>query len=167
MVRRSYRYSRTRRTRPLKTVKYSNETYTTAFQIPPNSSVQQHAYLVAPITAQGMRKAKNFTLRIACSPNSPLIFWALVYVPDGTLPQNLIIPPFVTPQQPTAVSFYEPNQNVIMSGSVYPNSPQETYRTRLARNLNSGDSLVLLVRCPYSDAAAGTVFASCNYAISY
>lgn len=166
MVRRSYRYSRARRTRPLKTVKYSNETFNSTFEFAQGASQQQYAILIAPISSQGMRKAKNFTLRISCS-KAPLLLWALVYVPDGTVPQPINLAPPVQQQAPNSVSYYEPNQNVIMSGFLYPGTPQETFRTRLARNLNSGDCIALILRPAIQADEQSYAYASLNYAISY
>lgn len=163
--------------RPLKTVKYSNET--TCFANPVTIAAgtadagQVNATMISAVNVQGMRKAKNFTLRIVANNRTP-IAWALVYVPQG---QNPSVMGIGTPAAP--VSLYEPNQNVIMAG-VLPIagtpegasnvsltfSPQVS-RTRLARNLNSGDTIVLCFRNLNNLATTFDVQAMLNYAITF
>lgn len=160
MVRTRRRYSRARHSRPLKTVKYSSETTNGAVLVKPQQP--QWLAVVPAIDTQGMRKAKNFTLRMTAGSGG-LFIWALVYIPQGTTPAQLNV-------SDTGASLYEPNQNVIMSGYVYQNCPQETFRTRLARNLNSGDQIGLLVAplATAQPAQDGTqIYISLNYAITY
>lgn len=171
---RRYRRRYTRVARPLKTVKYSNETIDGGDSFPvyrrPAQGVvnipQYQFSLIAPISSQGMRKVKNFTLSFVSNSEMPL-FWALVYVPEGNLPSILSIG---TSQAST--SLYEPNQNVIMSGLIHARSAQQTFRTRLARNLNSGDSIVLVWRQILPEVEnyptdSYTNFVTLNYAITY
>lgn len=171
---RRYRRRYARVSRPLKTVKYSNETYNGGNEIPYYVAPAQGAVnvpqlnmaLIAPINSQGMRKVKNFTLTILTSSPVPII-WALVYVPDG---QNLGT--LNVGVAPNSASLYEPNQNVILSGIVKNDSAQQTFRTRLARNLNSGDAVGIVFRQVIA-YAAGTpannysFYVSLNYAITY
>ena len=152
-----------RRSRPLKTVKYSNETYNATVDFTLGANQQATTPLISAIDAQGTRKAKNFTLRFVFAGDIPLMF-ALVYLPQGQQVGNMT---FGTVAQP--LSLYEPNQNVILSGYIPPSSNQApTFRTRLARNLNSGDSIVLIIRAvgstAISEAHLGVML---NYAISY
>jgi hypothetical protein len=68
------------------------------------------------------------------------------------------------------VSIFEPNQNVIMSGILNPQGTSEpvTYKSRLARNLESGDYISLLVMNPIADGAVTVDIAyTLNYAICY
>lgn len=115
------------RLKPYKVVKYSNETTNFAANLPatPTTPLSSVAVMIAPLAAQGMRKAKNFTLQIFTTSNLPIIF-ALVYVPQGTEPSKLT---FGSPETP--VSLYEPNQNVFMTGRVINYSAQQTWRTCL------------------------------------
>lgn len=160
------RTRRTRRThyRSYKIQKYSNETYT--FTGTGNiTAAGTPVPMISAAATQGMRKVKNFTLTIACTAaiQTP-IFFVLVYVPDGTLP-SLVNKG--TPANP--VSIYEPNQNVILSGILSFNQDTSlTKFTRLARNLNSGDSIQLIL-APVDNSAALTldIAATLNYAISY
>lgn len=170
---RRYRRRYARVSRPLKTVKYSNETvncgnYITKQAEVPLSGTSWLA-MVPPISSQGMRKCKNFTLHIETQAPFPVLF-ALVYVPQGNEPQNLNVGTFNnTADNSGTVSSYEPNQNVILSGIVKTDSPQLTFRTRLARNLNSGDGIALVYRSLVNDPDPGSwiIFATLNYAITY
>lgn len=178
--RRRHRYSIAR---PLKTTKYSNETY--AFSFTHYGSVGQNAAfskVVVPPSSGilGTRKCKNFTLRIKLSglglfdisQNPPefdselegSVYVVLVYVPEGNNPSPVNI------GSATAASLYEPNQNVILSALVDINQVY-AFKTRLARNLNSGDSIGIL----FCSAQPGTstraigfhVDAAVNYAIAF
>lgn len=131
------RTTRPYRRKPVKTVTFSNET--TILQqlvnIPTAVAPPQTNCLVIPsVDQQGKRKGKNFTLRMKTNPVSS-IFRALLYVPQGNDPSQIVL-------QPNG-SMYEPSQNVIMSGIISASSAQDTFRSRLARNLNSGDRIVL------------------------
>lgn len=171
------RYTRSGRyTRRVKTVKYSNETYNYAgLYTVANAAVKNNwsETLISAIDTQGVRKCKNFELSLTGTPfendqgtvaHAPM-FFALVYVPQGTDPSVINI------GNPDAcASLYEPNQNVIMSG-VWPSDLTAPFvkKTRLARNLNSGDRIVLCLSSPqfgegsYSKNLAVTL----NYAISF
>lgn len=176
------RYTRSGRyTRRVKTVKYSNETYNFIDSLPvtkPSSKTIAWSTVISAIDQQGVRKCKNFELTLtggplySGTPNTPVetvpLFWALVYVPQGTQPSDINVGSTEAP-----ASLYEPNQNVIMSG-VWPGDLTAPYvkRTRLARNLNSGDSLAFVIAVPpfkaddtvtYSKNIAMTL----NYAISF
>ena len=155
----------------MKAVKYSNETFT--------QSVAQSAGLVAdwnnsialnlvPATqSAGMRKAKNFSLSMQYTPFDAPVAFALVYVPEGQEPQSINRAAWST-SETAPTSLYEPNQNVILQGLL----PTECngrleFRTRLARNLNSGDTIYLVLRS-IDDFSTGPAF-SCqlNFAICY
>lgn len=139
-----------RRSRPLKTARYSNETIQSAIDFYLSTAddfanPQFRIPLITSTDAQGMRKAKNFTLRICTNSGAPLC-WALVYTPQGTEPKELQFG-----DTNAVVPMYEPNQNVIISGFTKAGQAQESYHTRLARNLNSGDAIGLVIRqiAPY------------------
>ena len=126
------RYTRSGRyTRRVKTVKYSNETYNfTGNYIAPDASQKQDwsETMISAIDQQGVRKCKNFELSLTGGSFQPTgggpedqrpaiqapIFFALVYVPQGTQPSKINIG-----QPDSCASLYEPNQNVIMAG-VWP-----------------------------------------------
>lgn len=170
-MRRSRGYSR-RFSRRIKTVKYSNETTTASGLIQQEAGDQTTALvLIADSNVQGVRKCKNFELSLCGAawgntdnPNTPVV-WALVYVPEGTEPTALRFGELNNP-----ASLYEPSQNVIMSG-IWPATQTSNYKvkTRLARNLNSGDSIYLLLRpgAPMEEGADKAVVVNLNYAIAY
>ncbi len=163
MVRRYRR--RYRRSRPVKTVKYSNETSSAMFDVSTTQG-QTNVTLIPAAEITGMRKAKNFELRIINNAQSAVGF-ALVYVPENTEIKNLT---YGTSDAST--SLYEPSQNVIMSGflsygSSYTNA--QVFKTRLARNLNEGDTIALCVK-PFSSLDGGDatqIAVTLNYAMTF
>lgn len=164
---RRYRRRYARVSRPLKTVKYSSET--TNFYNPitfaAGETLGVAAIMIAAVDGQGMRKVKNCTLHIETTVVLPLAF-ALIYLPQG---RDLANQPLNIGSARAPAALYEPNQNVILSGVVSNNSPQLTFRNRLARNLNSGDSIALIIKpikTP-TEEVNGEFYASLNYAISY
>lgn len=135
------------------------------------------ALMVTQAGIGGMRKTKNFSLTLNMQyVDIPLIF-ALVYVPEGTQPSQLQLGGTLSSENPnfphlTTASVYEPNQNVIMSGIVPASSTTPVIKTtRMARNLNSGDSIMLVFRTPNMAAGipADTIrlIANLDYCISY
>lgn len=170
---RRYRRRRYAISRPLKTAKYSNETYTVQQSTDAGANLQfQKSFPVVPDTSVlATRKCKNFTLKLGIlgftgSTKFPGFYWVLAFVPQGVDPSLIQT---AAQSASAAVSLYEPNQNVIMSG-VITDSQTHTYKTRLARNLNSGDEIALIVLVQNHDTAnpitvewASTI----NYAISY
>lgn len=160
MPRRRYR----RRSRALKTVKYSNETTNVTGDFTLAAGGQVGCPLISAIDTQGTRKAKNFTMRFVYSGQTPLLF-ALVYVPAQQKAAQLTLG---TPQQPA--SLFEPAQNVIMSGYIAPAANEvQTFRTRLARNLNSGDHIDILLKSAVVGAAINNqvIGIILNYAITF
>lgn len=177
--------------RAIKRVKYSNETFSNAISITaPGSSDEQlvNNYwipVITPSATAGMRKAKNFSITITCIPptaidesyiyNVPVIVSAmLVYLPEGTNPMApdysaISEPTFPTPAPLTNV--YKPEQNIIMSklGNL-TTAGSLTMRNRLARNLNSGDSVGILLSCFSSQLQSAQQFPvviTANYAVTY
>jgi hypothetical protein len=126
------------------------------------------ALLVPGSAAQGVRKVKNLTVKfVTTTLHVPLIF-AVVYITEGVDPHNVTMSAG-TPTQP--VSLYEPAQNVIMYGQLVtqPQGPQQ-FHTRLARNLQSNDSIYLLLRPLVKDDEitwTANLDILCNYAICY
>ena len=150
--------------RPLKTVKYSNETsnITSSFTIKAGSQI--NAPLISASSIQGIRKAKNFSFKILYAGTAPLMF-VLIYVPQDQDVKAITRGTYQTP-----ASLYEPNQNVIMSGYIVPNNSQaQTFRTRLARNLNSGDSIQIAIACAGANDSVenAMIGISLNYAITF
>lgn len=160
--RRSYRL-----TRAIKPVKYSNETYTFASSVTLAPNTTYPAAFIPSTNIQGTRKLKNFTLSFNTTIDTPLLF-AIVYVPEGTQPSDLnfggIAEGDLVPS-----TLYEPNQNVIMSGTLGgPNYSVGRYKSRLARNLNSGDQIFLVIRSvDNTNSVTGDLTVLLNFAIAF
>lgn len=97
--------------------------------------------IVAATTQEGVRKAKNISVSIAppgsqttTAQNNPF-YWALIYLPEGQTPNELS----------STGQLYTPSQFVINSGIVTSIQGKMRISSRLARNLNQGDSIYLLL----------------------
>lgn len=176
MYRRGYRRSYRRSySRPVQPVRYSNETYNVTFQYQWTSVPTSSAVTMIPASdVQGLRKVKNFTINISQSPTfnsqgavqfASSFIYALVYVPAGTTANAITIG-----SGNAAASLYEPNQNVICSGVCDSASGQLRISSRLARNLNSGDSVALVLRPTQTSGTEGNITrasVTLNFAIAY
>lgn len=173
---RRYRRRRYAITRPLKTTKYSNETFAAATGQTWNIASYYNSVCIPAAQTLGTRKCKNFTLTIVSkSANADYdkpMYFALVFVPEGTTPNSIRLGSTLTPGTDTtpatlqSLSYYEPNQNVIIQGFV-DNTQVYRFKTRLARNLNSGDTIVLVWRPFDTYTQAGLFSYTLNYAMSY
>ena len=122
----------------------------------------QSNYVIVPASdTQGMRKVKHLTISIGntvANANAP-IYYAIVYVPQGTDPL-----PIRTPLTGVSCNAYVANQFVMSCGSVdFDAGPTRIY-TRISRNLNSGDRIMLVLASTLGGSAIyqGTV----KYAIT-
>ena len=126
---------------------------------PVNSIYQDTFTIVDAVSVQGMRKVKhimaNLTLTGSTGSDSinPL-YWAIVYVPQGTIIGALNL----------NNSLYEPNQYVMNCGVIDPSAGPIRFSSPVARNLNSGDSIVLVVG--KTSATAATYSGVFKYAIT-
>ena len=128
----------------------------------PQIGLRGFVYVVPASLTQGMRCAKNFSITFSAFPDEGhQMIWALVYVPATSTPSEIGL--FGDPH-----SVYEPNQHVIMCGLYDPESPGTTSKktTRLARNLNSGDSIALVYRFS-NDTAPVSIQFTLSYAVCY
>lgn len=180
--RRRHRYSIAR---PLKTTKYSNETFLASVNLGSDTPATGEgvfydlALNCLPNNLQGVlgtRKVKNFTIRIKSDSRlftpsggdsvqtNANIFFVLAFVPEGNEPSTIRI------GNGAMVSAYEPNQNVIMSGMIDDNQVY-SFKSRLARNLNAGDQIGLLIRdttlVAAGDKAMTHLIVSINYAVAF
>jgi len=117
----------------------------------------QNVLTIVPGTSlQGMRKVKHITIQITGTDNNIRLYFAVIYVPIGT-----------TPNQLGAVAFpdtlYEPSQFVMGSGCVDAETGPNRIHIPTSRNLNEGDQLVLLTGSPNANGVQGIV----SYAICY
>ena len=117
--------------------KYSVENH--AFTVTTNTSGDGGTVVVPATTLQGMRKVKHLTLSMAAPAGTSNldVFWALVYVPQGTGVGTLNI---------TGGDMYEPNQYVMSCGIFDFNGGPLRVHCPLSRNLNSGDSIALIIK---------------------
>lgn len=162
----------------VKRAKYSNETNAMNVDLSTEATTtaafrqgELSMMLVAASDNQGMRKAKNFDLSLQTNSMGVPVHFALVYVPEGQTPSRMTLPATCVNYESSPSSIYEPNQNVIMSG-VMPGSTGNPihFRTRLARNLNSGDAIYLCVEpafAPSEGQTYGQIDAQLNFAICY
>lgn len=105
------------------------------------TSGQQTNISVVPSTnIGGMRKVKHLTISVGGISGTGVdegsCFWALVYVPQGTQPSLMSL---------VGSSMYEPNQFVMNCGVFDLSAGPTRITSRLSRNLNSGDSIYLLL----------------------
>lgn len=122
------------------------------------------AIVVASITGQGKRKAKNFDIQLACQQGGDaveaVIYYALVYVPSGSQPGVI--------NATTGVEYYSPASNVLAAG-IYDCDEGTGFRvrTRLARNLNAGDQILLLSRATAANTQAILLRGIVTYVVAY
>ena len=125
------------------------------------TTYQYSIAVVPPADIQGMRKVKHLEFTIANTGQDTFanLYYAIVYVPLGYSPNNLDIP--ITG---TAIGLYDPNQYVMSCGVLDFNAGPCRVKTPLSRNLNSGDSIYLILCTPNSSATA--FYAMVKYAIT-
>lgn len=136
--------------------KYSVEQ--SSFYNTTNATGDQSFQLIPTTSTQGMRKVKHLTVSLTCNNARNGIFWALVYVPQGTAPTPLSI-------SAVGAALYEPNQYVMNCGVVDPTAGPIRFSTPISRNLNSGDSIYLIVK-DSSSAANVEIIGVVRYAIT-
>ena len=117
--------------------------------------------VVPATTIEGMRKVKHLTVNATVQGESDSFYWALVYVPQGTVPGAIN---FVTTT--SSPGMYEPNQFVMNCGVVDGTAGPIRFSSPIGRNLNDGDTIYLVVR-PYTVGGANIIVnAVVRYAIS-
>lgn len=154
--------SKTRRAYPVsRRDKYSIETTFVHQELGAGGAANDHAALVVvkSIDFQGMRKVKHLEFTITGEANH-YVLWALVYAPQTTVAN----PEYVLQTAVNGGSLYEPNQYVIMSGVTNFNAGALRYKSPLARNLNSGDKILLLVK--NQTAQTTTIQGTVRYAVT-
>ena len=155
--------------------RYSNETTTIAFARdfsnaetqPKTGQANTLGYtLVSAASLQGTRKVKNMTISLSSIGCPVPLICAVIYCPGGIAPSPITVP---SASEAVGARMYEPNQNVILSGVISTGEPAKTFYSRLARNLNSGDAIALIIKSPQNAAAVvkSGITCSLNYAMSY
>lgn len=123
--------------------------------------------IVNSTTQEGVRKAKNLSISIATPadissvPSNGSFYWALVYLPEGQTASELS----------STGQLYQPSQFVISSGIVSAEQGKMRISSRLARNLNQGDSIYLLLGTNsnfiYSNTTSTPETRRFNYLVRY
>ena len=139
-----------------KRIKYSVQQK--AFQFAAAGGTTTAQVIVPATTLEGMRKVKHLTVNLT-SVGSTQFWWALVYVPQGTAAGVINV---LT--SATSAGMYEPNQFCMNCGIVDPDAGPIRFGSPIGRNLNDGDSIVLLIRP--NGSADTAVSGTCRYAIS-
>lgn len=120
--------------------------------------------VVAATDQEGVRKAKNISISLSTptttttyDANYPF-YWALVYLPEGVAAQELS----------STGQLYPSSQYVMNSGIVSSVQGKMRIWSRLARNLNQGDSIYLLLGTSQAYLTDDTNFRNrFNYLIRY
>lgn len=113
----------------------------------------------APSDMQGMRKVKHFDITFTASTETQQYYYALVFVPAGYEPQRINLP-----HADAVISAYDANQFVISQGVLDFSGGPLRVRSRLSRNLNSGDGIYLILAT--FDGVNNTIFAAVRYAVT-
>ena len=148
--------------RPYKRARYgSRDKYSVqqrAFQFTAAAGSTSYQVIVPGTTLEGMRKVKHITVNLTAGSDVNM-YWALVYVPQATTPGAIQVSTTAT-----APGMYEPNQFVMNCGVVNGSAGPIRFSSPLARNLNDGDAIYLLIRpvATIELSIAGT----CRYAIT-
>lgn len=150
--------------------KYSIEQNACAITVPlatVSGPGQSGIVVVPPTTTQGMRKVKHISISLAAPSSSSsatfpsAVFWALVYVPQGTGVGTINI----NTSSATQYEFYEPNQFVMNCGVADFEAGPVRFYSPLSRNLNSGDQIALVLANPSTQGTIG-IDAVVRYAIT-
>lgn len=124
------------------------------------AATRQVAYsILPPSDVQGMRKVKHFDITFTASTETQQYYYALVFVPAGYEPQRINLP-----HSDAVVQAYDANQFVISQGVLDFSGGPLRMRTKLSRNLNSGDGVYLLLAT--YDGVNNTIFAAVRYAVT-
>ena len=107
----------------------------------PTSASDVYTTVVPDTAIQGMRKVKHLTVSLAArdiaGSSSDIVYWALVYVPQGTAVNTLNVS--------GTAGMYEPNQFVMNCGVADFSAGPCRFTSSVSRNLNSGDKIVLIM----------------------
>ena len=123
-----------------KKTKYSVEQQAGVLTMP-SAGTDVQVQVVPDTAIQGMRKVKHLTVSLAArdlaNTENDICYWALVYVPQGTTVGTMTLT--------GASGMYEPNQFVMNCGVVDFSAGPCRIHCPTARNLNSGDKIVLIL----------------------
>jgi hypothetical protein len=155
--------------RAIKTVSYNNQTISTFHTLtwPANTErVPLEKFVLIQNRALGDVKVKNFSLKIQTAVFPTPVIFALVYVPAVMVVDNLDLGMGVATTQ---VQLYAPAQHVVLCGSLpHDNSAPMSFHSRLARNLEPGDKIVLIMKgiTGIAQGASADVVVLLNYVVT-
>lgn len=120
--------------------KYNIENRPVQFKPPTqeeNGYFQNQELIVPPSNTEGVRQVARLTISLtATNDTATPLFWALVYLPEGTQATSALFP--------NATTLFEPSAWVLNSGVADPSSGPIRISSRLRKNLNAGDRIYLL-----------------------
>lgn len=132
------------------------------------NGIRQNGQTIIPATdVQGVRSIKHLTVTLSHPGDEAAqneFWWALVFVPQGYQANGLF--PYYSESQLQG-SLYEPNQFVMACGYIDPSAGPIRITSRVNRNLQSGDSVAIVIG---STAPTGTnmvLQGVVSYAIAY
>ena len=125
--------------------KYSVEQQAGTVSVPAEG--QAYTQVVPDSAIQGMRKVKHLTVSLGDNTTGSIcLYWALVYVPQGTSPSPLNLT--------GGTGMYEPNQFVMNCGVLDLTAGPARIYSPVSRNLNSGDKVFLILANTSTDTSA-------------
>lgn len=138
---------------------------TPATENPVNGLYQSGSVVVPSIATQGTRTVGRFSITVPAPLASSAqneIYWALVYVPQGTNANNL----FAVSGTPEG-SLYEPNQYVMASGITDGTAGPIRIRSNIMRKLHSGDFISLIIGTIVAQSTTNQCRALVSYSVKY
>jgi hypothetical protein len=128
------------------------------------------------LQAGGVRKVKNISIRVSVfmvnqgvvTVDTPCT-WALIYVPQGFTPHTLADGEWdrITPNYGYTSDIYSPVSHVILTGLADKLSGNFVCFSPLARNLNEGDTIVLIIRTGDVEYNQARYFVEGGYSICF
>ena len=125
-------------------------------------SFQWYVDIVPSVSSEGMRKIKHLTISMcnpAASNENLALIYNIVYVPQGYNPQTLRFP-----NNGYAQNNYSANQFVMSSGVIDFSAGPTRIHSRLSRNLNSGDRIIMILASP--NGTGSSILGQVSYAIT-
>lgn len=131
--------ARYRRRRFYRKGKYNIENRPLSFQAPEateNNFFQNQIEIVPATTTEGVRQVARMTITLTTiNDNTRPVFWALVYIPEGTIASALF---------PNSTTLFNPSNYVLSSGVSDPTAGPIRISSRIRKNLNASDRIFLL-----------------------
>lgn len=164
-------YSRRRRIARGRAMRWAKETTLVAQPLTVAAGGTGNFVAVPSIPGQGNRKVRGITVKINSTFKWPMPI-ALVFVPSGTVPQNMgtgtVLSYTGSELDGELSSLYEPNQNVLAVGQIPANSTETlTLYYSGTRNLGSGDAIACVYKNFSSSGNTGDILITVSYLIGY